>query len=283
MRKQIIMTAALLAFVFTGVFYFAEKSQWKKREVKLSNEIQSYKKAETELKDRISQLENLASEVPMQMKYYIRPHNQISSINMELQPGSPVVSGPIAKISTNITEPVSVIEKKNGWAKVKAEWWIPEWYLVENTENIEQIKVLPATKMFIKEQCSLKLYPDDNAPIIFENLFKGKVIYVSKQYRDWYYITLQQVYDIPAYTEGWVKVSQVGSKDEVEPFEGYLKIGSKAYIVYEFNEIKNCSSRNIEIVKDKRPVYIVKKQGNYACVDAAGGWQAWVKLSDIEY
>jgi len=88
------------------------------------------------------------------------------------------------------------------------EAYIPKWYIVDKEgDDFKQediIHSILSKRMYTKEPCPMKLAPEKNS-FTQLNLEKGKVVYVKKEFQDWYFIHLQQTYNDTDFTEGWVK------------------------------------------------------------------------------
>ena len=218
---------------------------------------------------------------------YLRPHDGIDYLSLQygtkLQPSI----GYMGSIKTldfdgNPYTEVKVLETKEEWAKISIEAYIPKWYIVDKQgEEFKQEDIIHSViskKMYIKQQGPMKLTPDINS-FTQLSLQKGKAVYITKEYGDWYFIQLQQTLKDTDFTEGWVKKTQLGTSKEVVPSEAIIKKGTLIKEYYDSDESEE------RFINDDIPVYLMpeKNIGDYVYGKVSEDWGFWVSKSDIDF
>jgi SH3-like domain-containing protein len=229
----------------------------------------------------------LKSELGIKKIAYLRPHDGIDYLSLQygtkLQPSI----GYMGSIKTldfdgNPYTEVKVLETKEEWAKISIEAYIPKWYIVDKQdEEFKQediIHSIISKKMYIKQPGPMKLTPDINS-FTQLNLQKGKAVYITKEYGDWYFIQLQQTLKDTDFTEGWVKKTQLGTSKEVVPSEAIIKKGTLIKEYYDSDESEE------RFINDDIPVYLMpeKNIGDYVYGKVSEDWGFWVSKRDIDF
>jgi len=173
---------------------------------------------------------------------------------------------------------VSIIKTEDDWALIEANGqsgWILKWFIINENSDAKLLK-LNTDYMILKEKTQGQLYPD--GPTIVE-LEKGNLIKPLFRWDDWIQVSIIQ-FDIPSISVTWIKENLLALSSEVEPNEGFLRVGCPAYEILDFNKI---SSVNPTTVKYSMQVRLKKRQGEFIWVSGPSEWDAWVKSSDILY
>lgn len=158
---------------------------------------------------------------------------------------------------------VSIIELKNDWAMIALngqKGWIPKWYLIEKNSNM-YLKKISSDYMVIKINCQGLLYP--NGPSLLE-LAQGNLVLPLLHWNEWTKVSIMQ-FSIPGISEIWVKEKVLATVSEIEPNQGYLRSGSQAYNVLDYNEIFSVLPEEISY---SMPVSIEDKHGYFTYVSA---------------
>lgn len=272
--KLYIMIVSMIVISVLSVF--TAKQVWKADETQLKKEI-------SELRKEISNYKNQVTAFQQKKYAYFRPHIGHGELPLEFNADEPSERGTAARVNVVDNMTVEVIDERDNWSRIVLYGWIPEWYLVDDPLESEPINVTAPQKLFLKEHADMLMYPDDRSKTLFKNISRGKAVVVTKQYRDWSYITLRQVSEAPSYTEGWIKSTLLGTKDQTEPLEGILKADTKAYVVDDFSEIWKAPKDRIEIVREPKEITIAEKRDKWAKVSTSEGWGAWVQMKNIEF
>lgn len=173
-------------------------------------------------------------------------------------------------------ELVSILKTEDNWALVKANGqsgWIVKWFIVNENSDAKLIK-LNSDYRVLREKTQGLLYPD--GPVIVE-LEKGNLIKPLFRWDHWIQVSIIQ-FDIPSISVTWIKEDLLALPSEVEPNEGFLKVGCSAYEILNFNKI---SLVNPTTVQYSMQVRLKERQGEFISVSGPSEWYAWVKLSDI--
>ncbi|MDQ7095894.1 hypothetical protein REC12_20065 [Desulfosporosinus sp. PR] len=110
-------------------------------------------------------------------------------------------------------------------------------------------------------------------------LEKGNLIKPLPRWNDWIQVSIIQ-FDISSVSDTWIKENFLASPSEVEPNEGFLRIGCSACEISDFNKI---STVNPTTVPYSMQVRLKKRQGEFVWVSGPSEWDAWVKSGDILY
>jgi uncharacterized protein YgiM (DUF1202 family) len=248
-------------------------------------------KLKTTMDNRVQELkkenEKLRSTLGIKKIAYLRPHDSIDYLSLQYGTKFQPSVGYMGTIKTfdfdnkSYTE-VTVLDTEEEWAKISIEAYIPKWYIVDKQdEAFKQKQIMHSIKrkkMYTKEQCNMKLAPDKNS-FTQLRLDKGKAVYVTKIYRDWYFIELQQTQSNTDFTQGWVKKSQLGTSKDTEPLEAIIKSGT---LVMEYYDTAEQEER---ILNNDVPVYLVpeKNVGDYIYGKATESWGFWINKRDIDF
>lgn len=173
---------------------------------------------------------------------------------------------------------VSIIEHKKDWAMIEVNGqrgWIPKWYLIDENNKL-CLKEVNSDYMVVRSNCQGLLYP--GGPSLLE-LTKGSLVQPLLYWNEWSKVSIMQ-FSIPGVSEIWVKGKVLATVSEIEPKQGYLRPGSQAYNVLDYDKI---SATQPEEITYPMPVSIEDKRGDFTCVSAPGGWYGWVKSKDISY
>ncbi len=218
---------------------------------------------------------------------YLRPHDSIDYISLQYGTKFQPSVGYMGNIKTfdfdsrSYTQ-VKVLDIKDQWAKISIEAYVPKWYVVDKEKkDFKQEGIMHTVKsktMYVKEQCPMMLTPDENSFIQLK-LKKGKAVYVTKEYSNWYFIELQQTSNVNDFTKGWVRKSKLGTRYNVEPLEAVIKSGT---LVMEYHDTEESEER---ILSYDIPVYFVKEKdiGSFAYGKATEDWGFWINKSDIDF
>jgi hypothetical protein len=151
--------------------------------------------------------------------------------------------------------------------------WIPQWYI---SDEPGPVKDLRSENMVLNRNAPGLLYPDGPQTV---SLRKGNLLLPVKEWKDWVQADLM-VYSIPGVMTAWTRKEYLSPIDAVAPIEGYLRKGSPAYVGCEFEEMGQYPP---EEAANNMSVLIREERNGYLRVEAAGGWDAWVKKDDIGY
>lgn len=218
---------------------------------------------------------------------YLRPHDSIDYLSLQYGTKSQPSIGYMGTIKTidfddeEYTE-IKVLEIKEQWAKISMEAYIPKWYIVDKEDkDFKQEDIMhsiKSRKMYTKDKGPMKLAPDKNS-FTQLNLEKGKAVYVTKEFQDWYFIKLQQTQKDTDFTEGWVKKSQLGTSKEAVPLEAIIKRGTLVMEYYDTDE-KEERFLNYDV-----PVYLVpeKNIGDYIYGKETESSGFWINKKDVDF
>ena len=173
---------------------------------------------------------------------------------------------------------VEVVDEHLTWVLVRSgpfEGWLPEWYLSRDAADL--LTNIAPYLMVLKEKAPVYLYPGQETAIA--DLAAGKVVEVESEYNNWRYVHIA-VYDMPKVQRGWVLVESLATREEVDPLEGKLPVGTKIY--YGPNAEK-CAGFPEEIDPIEERIHVIKEIEDMAYVQGPGGWNAWVYKKDIIY
>jgi hypothetical protein len=177
---------------------------------------------------------------------------------------------------------VKVISVEGAWTQVQAdsiEGWLPSWYLTVTASQDDSLAEIEPYFMFLKDPVDLCLTPEatDEAPW---QLGPGGIVVVKALWGDWAYVYIR-VYSIPAASRGWVKVSALGTRSEVQPVEADLLAGTRVY--YNNFLAPPDDSATSETTTYDMWVGFGIEVGPWTQVWTGGGWVAWVKTTDLHY
>lgn len=218
---------------------------------------------------------------------YLRPHDGIDYLSLQYGTKFQPSIGYMGTIKTqdfdnNEYTQVKVLETKEEWAKISIEAYIPKWYIVDKQDQEfkqeDIMHTIISKKMYTKKQGDMKLAPDKNSFTQLK-LQKGKAVYVTKEYEDWYFIQLQQTYNENDFTQGWVKKTQLGTSKDALPLEVIIKKGTLIMEYYDSDEPEK------RIINDDVPVYLLpqKNIGDFIYGKATDSWGFWVNKKDIDF
>ncbi len=218
---------------------------------------------------------------------YLRPHDSIDYLSLQYGTKHQPSIGYMGAIKTfdfdeNQYTQVKVLDIKEQWAKISIEAYIPKWYIVDKVDKTfkkeDIIHSINSKKMYTKEPCPMKLAPDKDS-FTQLSLEKGKAVYITKEYGNWYFIKLQQTYKDTDFTQGWVKKSHIATSKETEPLEAIIKKGTLVMEYYDTEE-KQARTLNYDI-----PVYITpeKNIGDFIYGKATENWGFWINKKDIDF
>ena len=241
--------------------------------------------------DTISELkaenERLKTSLGVKKVAYLRPHDSIDSLSLQygtkLQPSV----GYMGAIKTfdfdsKAYTQVKVLETQEEWAKISIEAYIPKWYLVDKQgKEFNQVDIIHSVsnkKLFTKEQCAMKLSPNEKS-FTQLNLEKGKAVYVTKEYGNWYFVQLQQTRSSSEFSEGWIKKSQLGTINETVPLEAVIRKGTLVREYYDTEEEQD------RILSYDVPVYLQpeKNIGELVYGKETDDWGFWINKVDIDF
>lgn len=173
-----------------------------------------------------------------------------------------------------------ILGQQNGFYHVRynvqgdvKEGFIPNWYLDDDKASIIGGDY---GYQVLKEETKGLLYP--GGPKIIE-LEKARLLKPFAESGDWVEVKIL-VYDIPAIHAAWIKKDSLVSTSEMQAKEGFIPSDAELYFVSEYKDIKNSKPQKEDYPKG---IFIVKREGGYAYVGAAGGWDAWVEEKWIRY
>lgn len=218
---------------------------------------------------------------------YLRPHDSIDYLSLQYGTKFQPSIGYMGTIKTfdfdnNRDTEVKVLETKEDWAKISIEAYIPKWYIVDKEDKAfkqeDIMHSIKSQKMYTKEPCSMKLAPDKTT-FTQSKLEKGKAVFVTKEYGDWYFIELQQTLNDTDFTQGWVKKSQLGTSKDTEPLEAIIKKGT---LVMEYYDTEEKEER---ILNYDVPVYLVPKKsiGDFIYGKVTENSGFWINKRDINF
>ena len=309
----VIVTTLSALLIMNNFEYRKYKNLFEKDSINLSNNITALKGAKTSMQtslektivnlqmeklalktnmdDTISELkaenERLKASIGVKKVAYLRPHDSIDTLSLQygtkLQPSV----GYMGAIKTfdfdsKAYTQVKVLETKEEWAKISMEAYIPKWYLVDKQgKDFKQEDIIHSInnkKLFTKEKCDMKLSPDEKS-FTQLSLEKGKAVYVTKEYGNWYFIHLQQTRNNTEFSEGWVKKSQLGTINETVPLEAIIKKGT---LIKEYYDTKDKDER---VLSYDVPVYLQteKNIGDFVYGKATDTWGFWINKMDIDF
>ncbi|MEY9096384.1 hypothetical protein [Paenibacillus sp. RC84] len=137
--------------------------------------------------------------------------------------------------TVNSENPITVLEKRNGFVKIGEKRWIPEWYLNKDADKrlkevrlsqfLRERPVVTMTAPYygvIVQGVNFSLYPGEPKPS--GGVLKyGRVVQVIRDYRDWVCVNVFS-YDGREYAgDKWVPKENVGVYDSSVAQEGLLK------------------------------------------------------------
>lgn len=243
--------------------------------------------ADNSLKVLKAENERLKTALGIKKISYLRPHDNIDYLSLQYGTKFQPSIGYMGTIKTmdfdsNAYTEVKVLETKEEWAKISIEAYIPKWYIVDKKgEEFKQEDIMhsiASKKMYTKVQGPMKLSPDKNS-FTQLNLEKGKAVYVTKEYGDWYFIQLQQTPNDTDFTEGWVKKTQIGTSKEAVPLEAIIRKGTLIIEYYDSDE------REERIINYDVPVYLEpeKNIGDFVYGKVTEDWGFWINKRDIDF
>ncbi|MBD2862962.1 hypothetical protein [Paenibacillus oceani] len=165
-----------------------------------------------------------------------------------------------------------VTEIRGNFAKIAsggASGWIPEWYLNREPETGALLSVKPY-EMLVLNPVVFRLYPDEAKPSGFE-LPAGKVVQVTREYRNWANIRLF-TYDTPYTGEKWVPKSALAAFDPASAREGTLREGAGVY-----TEKGGAKERP----PSPGPIWIEREAGSRYVIIAPGGYTGYIEKADF--
>jgi len=193
-----------------------------------------------------------------------------------LYPGpQPEMLGPLGNIPGGSR--VEVLEDKGDWLHVMQddkEGWLPKWYTDRQAQ--EKISDVSQEPFVLKENTKGRLFP--GGPEIVD-LQAGKLLTPVQEWNDWYYVNII-VYDIPSVQYAWLPKNLLAEVSLYKPLEGFLRQGTKVYMVDSYDRI--AGSKSTEITYEMT-VLITQKQGEFVRVTANGGWTAWTEEKNVTY
>lgn len=218
---------------------------------------------------------------------YLRPHDGIGYLPLQYGTKLEHSVGYMGNVKTfdfddKAYTQVKVLDVKDEWAKISIEAYIPKWYIVDKQgkdfKKEDIMHSIKSKKMYTKEQCTMKLAPDKEGSIQL-SLQKGKAVFVTKEYKDWCFIELQQKYKNTDVTQGWVKKSQLGTIKDTEPLEAIIKKGTLVMEYYDTTE------KQKRILNHDVPVYLLKEKNIgdlvYGKSTESGGF--WINKKYIDF
>lgn len=165
-----------------------------------------------------------------------------------------------------------VIEIRDDFAKITSggvSGWIPAWYLSRESDD-SQLSTVKPYEMLVLNPIVFRLYPDEAKPSGFE-LQAGKVVQITREYRDWVGIELF-AYDTPYLGEKWVPKSDLAAWDPNRAREGVLREGAQV-----FNEKGGAK----DPPPASGPIWIEREQSNRYQIIAPGGYTGYIEKSDF--
>lgn len=195
---------------------------------------------------------------------YLHPEAEALTIDEKIQNGTKL----------------KILGRQNGFYHVQydvqgesKEGYIPNWYLDDEKAAIAGCDY---GYQLLKEDTEGLLYPEGNKIIKLE---QGRLLKPFMESGDWVQVRIM-AYDIPSVLAAWVPKNVLGPTDSVQPKEGFIPSDAELYFVVEYKDIKNAKPQKEAYPKS---VFINKREGGYAYVGAAGGWNAWVEEKWITY
>lgn len=108
---------------------------------------------------------------------------------------------------------VKIIGKENKFfTRVSIEGLIPTWTIEENIPGQTNYDINNKI-MYILDSCDVFLSPTDDSISVF-SCDRGNAVTVKGEYRDWYYINLNCIYDANSLDYGWIKKHYLGYYDK---------------------------------------------------------------------
>lgn len=242
---------------------------------------------DSSLEDLKKENEKLKAALKIEKIAYLRPHDGIDYLSLQYGTKFQPSLGYMGTIKTfdfdekGYTQ-IKVLNTKEEWAKISIEAYIPKWYIVDKQDKAfkaeDIIHSISSKKMYTRERCLMKLIPNKSSftQLILE---KGKAVYVTKEYQDWYFIELQQTNNDTDFTQGWVKKSELGTSKDTVPLEAIIKKGTLVMEYYDTDE------KEERILNYDVPVYLVpeKNIGNFIYGKATETWGFWINKIDVDF
>jgi SH3-like domain-containing protein len=234
-----------------------------------------------------SENERLKASVGVKKIAYLRPHDSVDYLSLQYGTEFQPTVGYMGTIKTfdfdtdGYTQ-VNLLEIKGDFAKISVEAYIPKWYIVDKQKDTfnraDIMHSMISETMYTKAQCPMKVAPDSNS-FTQLSLAKGKAVYVTKEYADWYFVELQHTLKDTDFTQGWVKKSQLGTISSTEALEAVIKKGTLIMEYYDSYE------KEERILNYDVPVYFLKDKniGDFNYGRATESWGFWINSKDIDF
>ncbi|MFS0840256.1 hypothetical protein [Paenibacillus sp. 1P03SA] len=140
-------------------------------------------------------------------------------------------SGPFLVLSNH---PVKILDKQNGFIKVNNDRWIPQWFVLKETDKfLEGIELdeflnkrpvvnVNSNYMLVESSLNFSLYPGEEKPSGFL-LKQGRVVKVIREYENWLCVRVMYTDGLEYNGDVWIPKNKLTAYNSSEATEGLLK------------------------------------------------------------
>jgi SH3-like domain-containing protein len=165
--------------------------------------------------------------------------------------------------------------EENGFVQIRNQdqiGWVPEWYVLEDGDTERAITVNPY-EMIVAVDSQYYLYPGE-ADRTANQLDKGSVVQIQKEFQDWYGIEFIN-YAEPMEGDKWIKKDALKPYEAEQAREGYAWNNRNGIVIYnERNEEK-------EYWDIPLPVVILSEMDEMYEIGSTGGNHGWIHKRDF--
>jgi hypothetical protein len=165
--------------------------------------------------------------------------------------------------------------EENGFVQIRNQdqiGWVPEWYVLEDGDTERAITVNPY-EMIVAVDSQYYLYPGE-ADRTANQLDKGSVVQIQKEFQDWYGIEFIN-YAEPMEGDKWIKKDTLKPYEAEQAREGYAWNQTLGVQIYDDNGAEK------EYADYPLPAKIVSDAGNHYEIVSSGGLHGWIHKGDF--